>query len=130
MAEEIIIYENKDIKITNLRAVFSEKTYSIANITSVESQTIPPNTTLAMVLFVIGLMLFILGIADYQSKASFIIYSLFAFGLFFILKRSATESYSVNLTTAAGEVKAYISDNQETTKHIVDALNNAIIKKG
>lgn len=130
MSEEVTIYEQNGIKITNLRAVFGEKTYSVANITSVEAKTIQPSTGLAFTIFVIGLLLFFAGVADLKENLGLIIWALGCFVIFFFMNRSAKPTYSVSLTTASGEVKAYESPDQQIIKTIVQSLNTAIIQKG
>jgi uncharacterized membrane protein YiaA len=130
MSEETTIYEQHSIKITNLRAVFGEKTYSVANITSVEAKTIAPSMGLAFIIFVVGIVLFLVGVANFKENLSYIIWSIGCFVLFYFMNRSAKPTYTVSLTTASGEVKATESGDQQTIKQIVEALNTAIIQKG
>lgn len=139
MSEETTIYDKNGIKITNLRAVFGEKTYSVANITSVEAKTIPPSTGCAFTILVGGIIAIIIGISkafpNTQSFGAHPDYSILILGIlaivsFVIMNRSAKNAYAVSLTTASGEVRAYESNDQQTIKTIVESLNTAIIQKG
>jgi hypothetical protein len=130
MTEEITILESGKIKITNLRAVFAEKTYSVSNITSVETKQINPSGCLPFGLVVASIIFFMLGVTDLKENWQFILFALLSFGLFIVLYRGSKPSWAVSLTTASGEVKAYESPKQDEIKKIVDALNNAIVQKG
>lgn len=139
MSEETTIYDQNGIKITNLRAVFGEKTYSVANITSVEARTVPPSTGCAFTILIGGILATIVGIAQAFPKSqsfgtrpdfTFLIFGIIAIGSFILINRTAKPTYAVNLTTASGEVKAYESNDQQTIKTIVESLNTAIIQKG
>lgn len=129
---EVPIYEKADVKITNLRAVFGAKTYAIANITSVEGQTIESNGCLLASVILMGIFFTLVGIPFILDKQSFgmFIFGVFMFALAYLIKKSQRPSYAVNLTTASGEIKAYTSFNQQSIQEIVNALNDAIIQKG
>jgi hypothetical protein len=65
MTDEKAIYEQGTIKITNLRAVFGDKTYAMSNITSVEKGTKADNSgcvVAAMVL--IGILMVVFSFSD------------------------------------------------------------------
>lgn len=127
---ESLIYEKNDIKITNLRAVFGSKTYSIANITSVETQRIEPSGCLVIGLILVGIAFLLIGLVDFTEDWQFIIFGAMLLGLGFLVIKSQKPSFSVALTTASGEIKAYTSTEWESIKEIVEALNNAMIQKG
>lgn len=132
MPEETILYEQGDIKITNLRAVFGNKTYAISNITSVEKGSIPPSNGLALILIIVGVMFsFLAFIANASVRLGMlllgVVMALGGFGSMFL--GSKTEYY-VQFASSAGEVRAYSSDNQNEIESIVKAINNAIVQKG
>jgi len=131
---ERVIYDQADIKITNLRAVFGAKTYSISNITSVEAQKIEPSGCLVGGLMLLGFpMIFfsILSLIDGNSESwGVLIMGVLFAGAGLAGYRAQKPSYAVKLTTAAGEVKACTSDDESSIREIVEALNNAIIQKG
>lgn len=128
---ETPIYEKADIKITNLRAVFGAKTYSISNITSVEAQRIDPSGCAPAFFILGGILLTAVGaMAAMDGSYGILIFGLCLLIPGYFISRQQKPSYAVSLTTASGEVKAYTSENQETIQEIVNALNEAIIRKG
>lgn len=127
---ELPIYEKGDIKITNLRAVFGAKTYSISNITSVERKRIEPNGCLSFGLVVFGVGLILVAFINLKQNWQNIIFGGILVAAGFAMSKAQKASYAVALTTASGEIKAYTSDHEESIKEIIVALNNAIIQKG
>ena len=130
MNEETTIYQQGSIKITNLRAIFAEKTYSISNITAVETKTIEPNKNLEFVLLFAGLSMFVCGVTDPSKNIQWLIFGVLALVIFYFMYRASRSTYAVNITTASGEVKAYTSQDQAAIQTIVQALNTAIVQKG
>jgi hypothetical protein len=131
---EIPLYDQNGIKITNLRAVFGEKTYAVANITSVETVTLQPNGCLPAGLIIIGILMAMVGGLPYLSTGDgslgmLVIGLLFAGGGIGIM-RTSKPSYAVSLTTASGEVKAYTHEDLTVIRAMVEALNTAIVHKG
>lgn len=128
---ETTLYNHAEVQITSLRAVFGAKTYAISNITSVEGQKIEPSGCFPGGLIVFGLLLSMIGITQALDGE----FGMLAFGLLLLIPgiaiyRSAKPSFAVSITTSAGEVKAYTSNDWETIRQIVEALNNAIVQKG
>lgn len=128
---ETTLYNRAEVQITSLRAVFGAKTYAISNITSVEGQKIEPSGCMPIGLSLAGGLLVMVGVVQALDGE----FGTLAFGLLLLIPgiaiyRSAKPSFAVNITTSAGEVKAYTSNDWETIRQIVEALNNAIIQKG
>ena len=130
MSEETTIYDKNNIKITNLRAVFGGKTYSVSNITSVESKRIEPSGCLPIGLSISGSLFILVGVYNIKYEPGILMLGVLAFVLLFFSNRASKPTWSVTLTTAAGEVKACTSPDQQTIKQIVEAINNAIVQKG
>jgi hypothetical protein len=136
--EETTIYEQGNIKVTNARAMFGDKTYSISNISAVELETTPPNNTIGGLLIVIGVFMVIFAITTFIPSQNalrpdpnitmFILGILLAVGGYFGT-RSAKSSYTVKFSSSSGEVKAMTSNDKESIKGIVDAINTAIIQR-
>lgn len=138
MKEEIPIYSQGEIKVTNLRAVFGEKTYAISNISAVETETVAPSS-FGGALLAIGILMVIFAIPSFlpsqnalQSgpKVTLLLLGLLLLVAGFLSMRAAKSSYTVKISTSSGEVKAYTSDNKELIKNIVESVNQAIIQKG
>lgn len=130
MPEETTILEEPGIKITNLRAVFENKTYPIANITSVGVEKQTPTGCLPGIGFIIGLMMVMYGFTNLRENLGTLVLGLlFAIPTGYLLA-APKPSYVLQLSTAAGEVKALISPDQAHIQKISEALNTAIIQKG
>lgn len=131
MTEEKVIYERGDIKITNLRAIFGDKTYAISNITSV---TRKEKTNLSAFLPV---AIIVIGIA-FISLAFFvdaINWAAISFGVFMVvggyfLAMLLKTEYFVQIGSTAGEEQAYKSKSIAKVTDIVRAINQAMIQQG
>lgn len=130
MPEETTIYEDPQVKITNLRAVIEGKTYPIANITSVGATSQSPSGCLPGIGFLFGLMLFLFGIADMRENIGSLIIGIMVAAPSAYVLIVAKPFYILQLATAAGEVKALQSKDQQYIAQITEALNQAIIQKG
>lgn len=130
MKEEIPIYNQGNIKITNLRAVFGDKTYSMSNITSVEKSKAPDSSGCFVLGLILGGILAVMfSFADGISWGALLLgVAAVGFGVF--VARATKPEYVVQFGSASGEVKAYKSANQDEIKQIVEAINQAIIQKG
>ena len=131
MPEEKVIYEQGNIRITNLRAIFGDKTYAISNITSVTKKE---KTNLSAFLPV---AIIVVGIA-FISFAFFvdaINWAAISFGVFmvvggyFVAMLLKTE-YFVQIGSASGEEQAYKSKSIAKVTDIVRAINQAMIQQG
>ncbi len=127
--EEKIIYEHRDIKVSNVRAVFGDKTFSMSNITSVMFIKIPK------VIRLYGVTIIFFAITIYyvskDSSATWqiptAIFLALIGALLIIFDR---QKYAVRIGTAGGEINAIILKSESEIKSIVDSLNEAIIKRG
>lgn len=138
MAEETVIYQQDKIKITNLRAVFGDKTYSISNVSAVELETMPASTGTGAIMASVGVLMVIYAIVSFipsqnalrAPNPTLLIIGLLLAAVGIFLLRAAKPSYTVKISTSSGEVKALSSENKELISNIVEAINTAIIQKG
>lgn len=132
MSKESTIYETGDIKITNLRAVFGNKTYSVSNITSVEKKVIAASGCGPLLLIGLGIAFVVSGATRTYNDSwpITVVIGIIIFSLGAKAARSEKPTYSVSLTTAGGEVKAFESTDEAVILSVVGALNDAITKKG
>lgn len=114
------IFENGDVVVTDKRFIVGGRTYSVANITSVRALERTPNRIIPIIIVVLGL----LTISRLQGGAIFLI-ALGALWLFL-----AKKSYHVGVTTAAGEVQALTTRDEQLVTEVVQALNRAITMQG
>lgn len=136
MPEEITIYQDQTIHITNLRAVIDGKTYPIANITSVGTLQQNPNGILPMVLIFGGIAALLISVPTLLNARTWDNnYPALTFGILMLIPgiailRNSKPTYILQLATAAGEVKAMQSTDRDHIAKLTEALNQAIIQRG
>lgn len=125
--QEKTYYSDENITVTNTRAVFQDKTYAMANITSVSlgehvasnegcgCAMIVPGALLSLLLFsgsitygAIGLLLLFGGIAIFSQKNT---------------------TYLVKIGSASGESNALSSEDREYIQKIVSAVEESIVER-
>ena len=126
--EEEIVFEDDDVKITNLRAIIGSKTYAIANVTSVGLSRIEPSTGLAFSLMLIGGMaaMFAIAAENWGLAGTFGFIAV----LGGIVVAQSKPSFAVTINSASGETKALKSQDEGRIRRIVDAMNEAIVRRG
>ena len=131
MTEEKVIYEKSDIKITNLRAIFGDKTYTISNITAVtRKQKTNLSAFLPVAIIVVGIAFISLAFFNDVINWATILYGIFmVVGGYFLALLLNTE-YSVQIGSASGEIQAYTSKSIAKVTEIVQAINQAMIQQG
>jgi hypothetical protein len=131
MTEEKVIYEKSDVKITNLRAIFGEKTYAISSITSVtRKEKTNLSAFLPVAIIVIGIAFISLAFFNAVINWAIILYGIFmVVGGYFLALLLNTE-YSVQIDSASGQTQAYTSKSIAKVTEIVQAINQAMIQQG
>lgn len=129
MPEEKVIYEKGKIKITNLRAIFGDKTYAMSNITSVEKGSIAPDNSLSIILLILGLTIFFLAFIAMSSirLGMWLLGAVMVFGAIGKWLLGSQAEHYVQFASSAGEIKAHTSDDETEIKQIVAAINQAMI---
>lgn len=127
MADEKTFYSSGGIRITNKRAVFGSKTYSMANISSVNTTEDPPKRSGGIWTAISGIGILILG-----AIVGFVWLILggivvLIIGILFAYLASGT--YHVQLSSASGESHAFSSNKKDEILKIVQSLNDAIIDR-
>jgi len=108
--------------------VFGAKTYSVANITSVEMADTPPNRKWPTLIALAGVAFLVLsGIA---GDATFGIIGVAILGVGVLLIFRAKRRYVVRLASASGETEALVSDDRDLIEKIVAAIQKAIAARG
>ena len=135
VAQEVSILEQGNVKVTNLRVIIGAKTYALSNITSVELGRADQSSCGPVVAIFAGLGILAWGVMsliakDWGSAAAGIL-----FGVLFVwgglaVSRSAKPTYSVKVGSASGESNILQSPDLATIQTIVNAINEAIIRKG
>lgn len=134
MTEEKVIYEEGNIKITNLRAIFGRKTYDVSNIGAVKTEIKPPNKLLPIIFMILGvvrLLQFALSLySNFNNPSPIDWWSLFL-GIFFLvggayIMRASKDEHIVKVIIASGETQAYSSPDKQHVDKIIESLNTAI----
>ena len=118
---EISYYsDDRGVRITNTRAIFGKKTYVMGNISSISLGQKSPNYTFAIILVLCGLVsMFISAILGLIVCIIGILVALFAKG-----------EYTVKITSASGETDALVDSDKDYIQDVVNAMQEAIIKRG
>lgn len=128
--QETVYLNTSDVLITHSRAVIQNKTYAMSNITSVAMLTKPPNKEAHFLLLATGAIILVIGLSGGNGSILCTgIGALFVL-LGILMLISARTQYIVRIGSASGESNALTSIRQETVQHIVDAMNEAIIRRG
>ena len=131
MADEIIFYEKEGVKITNTRAILNNKTYAMANITSVSVGKKPAKNGWGIFLLIVGIgLLASLSSPTATDKSSLIVWTFIILGGAIYILLNAKPTYIVRIGSSSGEGDALFSSKNAYIQEIVDALNDAIIKRG
>jgi hypothetical protein len=119
---ETTFYSMGSCVVTNARAVMANKTYALANVTSVRKEKIPVDYHGAALLIVVGLMVMT-------------IFNSMIFGVLLMAGGIAwaviiRPKYAVKLGSASGEMSGLVSKDQAEIDRIVEAVSEAIIHRG
>ena len=128
MSTEKIYFEQGDITITGARFVIGSKTFAMRNITSVQIVENESKAAIPGYLILIGIAMTGIGFAGSHKDIAFAGLVIAAAGVYSAWNQKST--FSVVLTTAAGEVSAYTSEKREFIATIVQALNRSIAERG
>jgi len=134
MPDETTYYADKCVRVTNARAILDNKTYAMANITSVSLTSEEPNRLWSGCLVLAGIVFLIVGfillISTDETGWASLVFGAFVGGLGILWWREMKPKYRVTLGSASGENHALASTNREYVEQIVNAMNEAIIERG
>jgi uncharacterized protein DUF6232 len=112
MAEQIFFEQDK-IKITSSRAIFGGSTYVINATASVRNYELKPERTWPIVLMIAGLFCFLTT-------------TLIGIVWWFLQKTK----YAVLISSASGEICAFVTKDKSLADRVVIAINEAIVHRG
>ncbi len=121
VTEPTLFTDKQGVRITPTRAIFDSTTYSIANITSIKRDVHPANRTAGIIIALVGLILFLLWIPWIGLPVLII-------GI--IIAAMAKSTYYLKITSASGEAEPISSKDKQYIDDIVDAINEALIRRG
>lgn len=130
-ASEINILKEKDVKITNERAIIGTKSYAISEITSVSMDVNEPKLFLPVFVIVLAAVCSVLvalsNMREYSGYLTTSMYLGIAGLLFFIFSQKT--KYSVRIRSASGEFKALETVDRQRVERIIKAMNAAIAQR-
>jgi ribosomal protein L40E len=145
-SQEITYYQDESVTVTNIRVLVGPKTYSMANITSVSSAKIPANQMPGVVIAILGLLIAIcagcptiglFGSGDPDAIGAGLIFvgpavvvGLLVLGVGIAVAATVKPSYVVKIGSASGETDALRSKDAAYIARIVNAMEEAIVKRG
>jgi len=137
LLEEKVLYEQGEVRITNLVATFGADRYSIWALSSARKRRIPEESWASLFMIIISAL--VTGEAwDDGSQSAFddgIQWALVLLGVgvaayALYLNERAKSSYAIQLDMAyGGKVRACTSQHEEEATKIVDAINQAIAQR-
>ena len=127
---ETTYYQDGGITVTNARAVLGAKTYAMANITSVSMGEIPANRAPGVVVALIGLAIAGCSASAGSDGTSGIVIGVIVLGIGIAIAAAVKIQYVVKIGSASGESNALVAKDKEYIQKIVNAVNEAIIKRG
>ena len=130
MSEEKVIDEKGNIKITNMRAIFGDKTYAVSNITSeTKKEKTTPFSFLPVGIIVFGIAFITISFFNNLNGAIMILGVFMVIGGYFVAMLLRME-YFIQLGSAAGDTEAYTSNDIAEIEKIVQAINQTTIQQG
>lgn len=130
MADEITVYQDPNIHVTNLRAILQGKTYAMANVTSVSMFTQFANKAPGVVLAVLGGLILLGALPNTEMRGCFSIFGLLMLAIGIAVAWAAKNVYWVRIGSASGETNALSSRDHAYITRIVNAMNEAIVRRG
>ena len=135
MSQEPVIYQDKNVTITTSRVTFADKTYALANITSVGTSKDTASQLLAWTLIFLGggsALLFTVMWQNMPPNTTCAVGSLICFVVGLLMYRSQSKKtvYTVMLGSASGETQAMESPSEAYIHKVAQAIRDAIVQRG
>lgn len=128
MAEELSFYsDQKGIRVTDKRVIIQNKTYVLANISSVATAVEKPELIWPILAIIIGIGLFIAGIGGKSPGASVFGAIIGVLGYFWY--RGCKAVWHLRISSTSGESTPLKSINEQWIKDICGAINEAIVHR-
>lgn len=125
--QETTFLRESGVTVTNARFIVPSQTYAMSGITSVKMYREPPQRGLAVLMLIVGVILFVGGLGAGTRMA---IFGLCIGGVGVALIYAAKAKYHVVLKTASGEAQALTSVDMAFIRRVVDGLNASIVHRG
>jgi hypothetical protein len=130
MAEEIAVYQDENIHVTNLRAMLQGKTYAMANVTSVSMFTQPGNSAPGVIAAILGGFMLLAALPESDLRGCSAGFGLLLLVVGIAIAAGTKNTYWVRIGSASGETNALSSNDRDYIQRVVNAMNEAIIRRG
>ena len=127
-AEETLFYQDSIVTVTNTRIVIRDKTYAAANVTSVSMTVIGPQVAGGCAGALFGAIVLAAGIAASSNGA--IVVGLVVLVAAIIIACLKKAKYMMRIVSASAESNALWAYDAAYIQKIVNAINEAIIRRG
>jgi hypothetical protein len=127
---EQVFYSEGGVLITNIRAVFYNHTYALANITSFKSVYDNPHSKLGLLIILIAVLLVVLAVSPFAMLVRVILVLIGIIAFFSAMALMRIKTYSVLIITSAQELRAITSSDESLVDNIISALEHAIVYRG
>lgn len=127
---ETTYFQEGNVLITNIRAVLGTTTYPVANITSVSVGTIPPNRMIGVIIAIVGGLMAACSFGGGRNMLGGIIVGLIILAIGILIAVLQKTRYVVKIGSAGAEKDGLVSTDQAYIQRVVEAMNQAIIKRG
>ncbi|MGB0870745.1 MAG: DUF6232 family protein [Flavobacteriales bacterium] len=117
---EKTFYTDPKIRITQSRIIIGSKTYTLSNVSSVQSEIRKKSKISYISMIILGIVSF-----PFLSLISLL---LIIVGILLLILRK--KHYTIRIHTNSGEVNLLSSKDESYIKNIVNAINDAIVFRG
>ncbi len=128
--QEALFFQDENVIVTNARVVIDAKTYAMANITSVVMGEARANRSPGTIIFLVGMLIAVVGTQVGSIGLVLVFFGILILLLGIVAAIRAKPKYVVIIESASGETNALVSTNRTWIQKIVNAINEAIIKRG
>ena len=130
MAPEVTFYSDEGgVRVTNSRLIIGPVTYAMLNITSVSRAFTKPNRLGPVLLLVIGVLVVFASFSG-QFEFELFMTGIILAGLGAVVLKLQKTKYHLRIASASGEANAITSVNADQIDKIVQAVNEAMIRRG
>ena len=136
--QETIYLQDRNVLITNTRAIMAGHTFAMANVTSVSMTSNTASPLPVLISLGVGAVGAMYG-SIYAAVASLSLWPLFLGPVccaalvilgWLLLSSETMITYAVRIGSSGGEANVLASKDQAYVQRIVDAMNEAIIQRG
>lgn len=128
---ERTILEEGDVKITNLRAVIGSNTYAMTDLISVRMTKDRTAIGCAIAAFVgVGILLGLFSLVSELYNSEYCLAGIISLGAAVVVALLAPPNYILQIKSMSGEAEILRSMDEDYLRRIVDAINNAMLRRG